>query len=124
MLLEELAPGRAATNIDSLRMAPRGMTSADMACFVADNLEAVGMTPVRGDLLEALRAGQPFIAILDEGHAVVVQGVREVGGLRYVLVRDPLRGAYLESLADFDARLVRDTEVLSHPTIWGDPRQP
>jgi hypothetical protein len=35
-----------------------------------------------------------------------------------------LRGAYLERLTDFDARLVRDPEVLSHPTIWGVPQQP
>jgi hypothetical protein len=122
MLLEELAPGRAVTNIESLRLAPRGMTSADMVAFVADNLEGVGMRAVRGSLPQALKSGGPFIAIVDEGHAVVVQGVRKINGIQHVIVRDPLRGAYLEPLAAFDARLVRDTKVLSYPTIWGVSR--
>ena len=50
MLLEEVAPGRAATNIESLRLAPTGMTPADMVGFVDDNLSALGMRTVRGDL--------------------------------------------------------------------------
>ena len=120
MLLEEVAPGRAATNIESLRLAPTGMTPADMVGFVDDNLSALGMRTVRGDLAQALSSGQPFIAVVDAGHAVMVQGVREVNGVRQVVVRDPLQGAYMEPIAEFDARLVRDPQVLSHPIIWGE----
>jgi hypothetical protein len=120
MLLEEIAPGRLVTDIESLRLSPRGLMPADMVGFVDDNLSALGMRTVRGDLHEALARGLPFIAIVDEGHAVLIQGVREVDGVRYVLVRDPLRGAYLEPIADFDARLVRDSQVLAHPAIWGE----
>ncbi|MGC1718515.1 MAG: hypothetical protein WA746_05975 [Isosphaeraceae bacterium] len=78
-------------------------------------LSALGMRTVRGDLAQALSSGQPFIAVVDAGHAVMVQGVREVNGVRQVVVRDPLQGAYMEPIADFDARLVRDPQVLSHP---------
>ena len=120
MLLEEVAPGRAATNIESLRPAPTGMTPADMVGFVDNNLSALGMRTVRGDLAQALSSGQPFIAVVDAGHAVMVQGVREVNGVRQVVVRDPLQGAYMEPIAEFDARLVRDPQVLSHPIIWGE----
>jgi hypothetical protein len=120
MLLEEVAPGRVATNVESLRLTPRGLMPADMVGFVDDNLSALGMRTVRGDLPQALTSGQPFIAIVDEGHAVLVQEVREVDGVRYAVVRDPLRGAYLEPITDFDARLVRDPQVLAHPTIWGE----
>ncbi len=95
---------------------------ADMVGFVDDNLSALGMRTVRGDLPKALASGLPFIAVVDRGHAVLVQGVREVDGVRYSVVRDPLRGAYLEPIADFDARLVRDHQVLAHPAIWGEPR--
>lgn len=112
MLLEEMAPGRLVTDIESLRLSPMGLMPADMVGFVDDNLSALGMRTVRGDFHEALASGPPFIAIVNEGHAVLIQGVREVDGLRYVLVRDPLRGAYLEPIADFDARLVRDRTVL------------
>jgi hypothetical protein len=73
-----------------------------------------------GDLPQALASGLPFIAVVDEGHAVLVQGVREVDGVRYSVVRDPLRGAYLEPITDFDARLVRDPRVLAYPAIWGE----
>jgi hypothetical protein len=55
-----------------------------------------------------------------EGHAVLVQGFRERDGVRYLVVRDPARGAYLERLADFDARLVRDRNVLGYPAVWGE----
>lgn len=120
MLLEEMAPGRLVTDIESLHLRPRGLMPADMVGFVDDNLSAVGMRTVRGDLHAPLARGLPFIAIVDEGHAVLIQGVREVDGMRYVLVRDPLTGAYLEPIADFDARLVRDSQVLAHPTIWGE----
>jgi hypothetical protein len=27
--------------------------------------------------------------------------------------------SYLEPITDFDARLVRDRQVLAHPAIWG-----
>jgi len=61
------------------------------------------------------------IAVEEEaGHAVMVQGVREVNGVRQVVVRDPLQGAYMEPIAEFDARLVRDPQVLSHPIIWSE----
>jgi hypothetical protein len=50
---------------------------------------------------------------------VLVQGLREMNGVRDLIVRDPARGAYLEGLADFDARLVRDRNVLGQPTVWG-----
>ena len=120
MLLEEIAPGRLATDIDSLRLAPRGLIPADMVGFVDDNLAALGIRTVRGDLPRALASGLPFIAIVDQGHAVLAQGVQELDGVRYVIVRDPLTGAYLEPIADFDARLVRDTRVLAHPAIWGE----
>ena len=120
MLLEELAPRRTATNIDSLRLAPRGMTPADMVAFIDDNFLALGIRTVRGDLPQALTSGQPFIAVVDLGHAVLVQGVREVDGVKYVIVRDPLSGAYLERMIDFDARLVRDPSVLALSTIWGE----
>jgi len=93
---------------------------ADMVGFVDDNLSALGMRTVRGDLLRALTSGLPFMAIVDEGHAVVVQGIREVDGVRCALVRDPLRGAYMESITEFDARLVRDPGVLAYPAIWGE----
>jgi hypothetical protein len=120
MLLEQLAPNRAATNIESFRLAPRGMMPADMVGFVDDNFSALGIRTVRGNLLQALRSSQPFIAVVDDGHAVLVQGVREIDGITYLVVRDPLSGAYLERMTDFDARLVRDTTVLAHPTIWGE----
>jgi hypothetical protein len=120
MLLEELAPRRAATNIESLRLAPRGMTPADMVGFIDDNFSALGIRTVRGDLPQALRSGQPFIAVVDQGHAVLVQGVREVDGVTYIVVRDPLSGAYLQRITDFDARLVRDPRILAQPTIWGE----
>jgi len=120
MLLEEIAPGRLATNIESLRLGPMGMMPADMVGLVDDNLSALGMRTVRGDLPQALASGLPFMAVVDEGHAVLVQGVREVDGVRYSVVRDPLRGAYLEPIADLDARLVRDSQVLAHPAIWGE----
>ena len=95
------------------------LTPSHLAGFVDDNLSAIGLKTVRGDLPQALGSGNPFIAIVDNGHAVMVNGVREINGVRYVLVRDPAIGAYLERLGDFDARLVRDTSVLGHPTIWG-----
>jgi hypothetical protein len=120
MLLEALAAGRVATNIESLRLTPRGLIPADMVGFIDDNLSAIGMRTVRGDLPRALASGQPFIAIVDEGHAVLVQGVREVNDVRYAVVRDPLRGAYMEPVAEFDARLIRDPQVLAHPAIWGE----
>ncbi len=120
MLLEEVAPGRLATNIESLRLRPMGLMPADMVGFVDDDLSALGMRTIRGDLHEALARGLPFIAIVDEGHAVLVQEVREVDGVRYVLVRDPVRGPYVESITDLDARLVRDPQVLAHPVIWGE----
>ena len=120
MLLEEIAPDRLETNVESLRLGPRGMMPADMVGFVDDNLSALGMRTVRGELPEALACGLPFMVVVDEGHAVLVQGVREVGGVRFCVVRDPLRGAYLEPIADLDARLVRDTRVLAHPAIWGE----
>ena len=120
MLLEEIAPGRLVTNVESLRLGPRGMVPADMVGFVDDNLSALGMRTVRGDLPQALASGLPFIAVVDEGHAVVVHEVREVDGVRYSVVRDPLRGAYLEPITDFDARLVRDAHVLAYPAIWGE----
>ena len=94
---------------------------ADMVGFVDDNLSALGIRTVRGDLPRALASGRPFIAVVDQGHAVLIQGVRERDGVRYAIVRDPLRGAYLEPITDFDARLVRDTRVLAHPAIWGEP---
>jgi hypothetical protein len=100
MLLEEVAPGRAATIIDSLKLRPQGMYPADMAVFLSEILEAVGMELVRGELPEALARGQPFIAVIDATHAVLVHGVREVGGFEYAVIRDPLEGAYLrESLS-------------------------
>ncbi len=121
MLLEEMAPGRLATIIESLRLAPRGLMPADMVGFVDDNLSDLGLRTVRGDLPRALASGRPFVAIVDEGHAVLVQGVRERNGVRYAIVRDPLRKAYLEPITDFDVRLVRDTRVLAYPAIWGEP---
>lgn len=120
MLLEEIAPGRLETSIESLRLGPTGLMPADMVGFIDDNLSALGMRTVRGDLDEALASDLPFIAVVDEGHAVLVQGAREMEGVRCILVRDPLRGAYLEPIADFDARLVRDPQVLAHPAIWGE----
>ena len=120
MLLEEIAPGRLVTVVESLRLSPMGLMPADMVGFIDDNFSALGVRTVRGDLHEALASGLPFIAVVDEGHAVLIQGVREMEGVRHVLVRDPLRGAYLEPIADFDARLVRDPQVLAHPTIWGE----
>lgn len=120
MLPEEIAPGRFVTNIESLRLGPRGLMPADMVGFVDDNLSSLGMRTIRGDLPQALASGRPFIAVVDEGHAVLVQGVREVNGVTYAVVRDPWRGAYLEAIADLDARLVRDLQVLAHPAIWGE----
>ena len=38
----------------------------------------------------------------------------------YSVVQDPLKGACLEPITDYDARLVRDPRVLVHPAIWGD----
>jgi hypothetical protein len=93
MLLEEIAQGRLATDIESLRLGPMGMMPADMVAFVDDNLSAFGMRTIRGDLPRALASGMPFITVVDEGHAVLVQGVRDVDGVRCCVVRDPLRGA-------------------------------
>ncbi len=120
MLLEEIAPGRLATVIESLRLGPKGLMPADMVGFIDDNLSALGMRTVRGDRPQALASDLPFIAVVDEGHAVVIQEVREVHGVRYAVVRDPLVGAYLEPIPELDARLVRDASVLSYPAIWGE----
>lgn len=123
MLLEHHSPGRAITSLDFYRLSPTGLDPADAIGFIDSNFEAVGLRLVRGDLPQAIGSGQPFIAFVAEGaegHAVLVQGVREVNWVPHLIVRDPARGAYLERLADFDARLVRDQNVVGHPTVWGE----
>ncbi len=120
-MLEELAPGRAATRIESLRLTPSGITPADMVCFIDDNLSAIGMRTIRGDLSQSVQSRRPFIAVLDNGHAVLVHEIREVSEQRFLVIRDPLHGAYLEAFDEFDSRLVRDTTVLAFPAIWGEP---
>ncbi len=123
MLLEHHSPGRASTTLSFCHLRPTGLSTADAIGFIDSNFEPTGLRLVRGNLVQAIESGQPFIAFVvegDEGHAVLVQGVREVAGLPYLIVRDPARGAYLERLTDFDARLVRDQSVVGHPTVWGE----
>ena len=70
-------------------------------------------------LVPSIASGQRFIAVVDNGHAVVVDGVQTVNGLQYAIVRDPVVGAYLERLDWFlDQRVVQDTSVGSQ-AIWG-----
>ena len=123
MLLEHHSPGRATTRLDFYRLSPSGMNPVDAIGFIDANLEAVGMRLSRGTLPQAIELGQPFIAFVSadaEGHAVVVQGVRDVNGVPHLLVRDPARGAYLERWVDFEPRLVTDRNLVGHPTIWAE----
>ena len=68
----------------------------------------------------ALASGRRFLAVVDDGHAVVIDGLRNIDGVQHVIVRDPAVGAYVEQLDWFiDQRLFLDTDVLGFPTIWG-----
>lgn len=99
------------------------MTTADAVGFIDDNLLAVGLRTVRGDLHQAIASGRPFIAFVVEGqdgHAVFVLEVREDEGIRSLVVLDPAIGAYLERVEDFARRLARDRSVVGHPAIWGE----
>jgi hypothetical protein len=126
MLLEHHAPSRTLTVVESYKLDPtHGVLSHDALPFICDNLEAIGLRSVRGDLPQAIRSGQPFLAWTSEGadaHMVLVQGVREVEGIPHLIVRDPApgRGAYLQRVVDFEARLYPNRSRLSYPTIWGE----
>lgn len=122
MLMEELAPGRKSTNIENLKMAPKGLHPTDAYGMIGENLEAAGMRMKRGELSNAIKTNRPFIAFVDDGHAVVVQEVRQINGVQHVLVRDPLRGAYLEPITNFDARLIREHPLVASPVVWGVPQ--
>jgi len=56
---------------------------------------------------------------------VLVQGVREVDGIPYLIVRDPApgRGAYLQRVVDFEARLYPNRSRLSYPTSGASAKE-
>ena len=119
--LDMLLPGRRSTIIESHDLRPRGVTPAAMVAFIYDNLSAAGLRISRGSVEEAIASGSRFIAIVDDGHAVVVDGVRDINGVRHVIVRDPAIGSYLERLDWFlEQRVVRDPDNLGFPAIWGE----
>ena len=122
MLVNELSPGQSVINADTVALSPGGMHPTDMTIFVTENLDNIGMRTVRGDLPEAIASGQPFIAVVDNGHAVLVQELRDINGVNYLVVRDPLVGAYMETIPVFDARLVLDPMLVTYPTYWGVPK--
>jgi hypothetical protein len=124
MLLEDYAPGRKFTSLESFEMTPKGLPIPAANAFIADNLSANGMKMVRGELDQALASGRPFIAFVDGGgeglgHAVVVQEARTVAGVKSVVVRDPMVGAYLQPITDFDGSLIGHLEGMSYPCVWG-----
>jgi hypothetical protein len=133
-LLNLIAPGRASTDIEGLlgKVGPKGIDSVDASGFISDNLNRVGFDMVRGDLDAAIASGQPFMAFVDEGHAVTVSGTQTVGGETYLTVLDPAKGAgaYMQRYADFDGRVV-DWATRSNayqvpldlPTVWGKPNK-
>ncbi len=101
------------------------MDVTDTMAFLEDNFSLADMDFRRGSIEDAISGGNPFIAIvhggdLTPGHAVVVDGVEDVGGVPHVIVRDPAEGAYLQEVDFFvEQRVVRDPEVFGPPAIWG-----
>ena len=64
---------------------------------------------------------EPFIAIVDQGHAVLIDGQAMLNEHLYLRVRDPAVGAYLERRDWFESqRLVSDDRLLSYPTFWSE----
>ncbi len=121
MLLEYYSPGRLSTQIDYCKLQVDGLEVADVIGFVDVNLTAIGMRIARGRFGPAIERGQPFIAFVidgEQGHAVLVQGIQEVDGSSWLIVRDPARGAYRERPVDFEARLVQDRSGVGYPAIW------
>ena len=117
--LDMLLPGRRVTNIESHILLSRGLTPADMVAFLDDNFTAAGLRTMRGSVDDAIASGNRFIAIVDNRHAVVVDGIRNVNGVRYVVVPDPAVGSYLERSDWFvEQRIVRDPDALGFPAIW------
>lgn len=97
------------------------MVPADMVAFVDDNLEQIGYEVRRGTLEEALDSGSAFLAIVDDGHAVLIEGCVDLEGVQYLKIRDPLAGSYLERRDILESfRLVTENDSLAWPTLWGE----
>ncbi len=113
-----LLPDRTFTLVENHSLNAGGLSLGDTIAFLDDNLTYNGWNLRRGSLDDALKQPQSFIAIVDRGHAVLVDDEVELDRHCYLKVRDPAVGGYLERRDWFeDQRLVRDDNLISHPTF-------
>ena len=117
--LDMLIPTREFTIIEMHKLSKLGASRAYMASFLQDNIEAAGLKFMRGSFDDALASGHPFITVVDEGHAVLVDGVKMIGNIKSVIVRDPAVGAYTEGLEWFQTQRVVDPAIMNLSSFWG-----